>query len=96
LARLTEADLLARVEQLRASLTSRVIDATPVSTADQGSTPICSTRRRKPGVCQNTLAVPIAETNNTVLELIAGEILGTHQIEDLLRLVDTPPDPRRT
>src|SRR4029453_11293049 len=39
LARLREADLLARVEQLRASLTSRVIDATPVSTAVQGSTP---------------------------------------------------------
>jgi hypothetical protein len=53
---------------------------------------ICSTRRRKPGICQNTLALPIADTDNTVLEMIEGEILGADYIRELLKLVDTAPD----
>ena len=53
---------------------------------------ICSTRRRKPGVCTNTLALPIAETDDDVLSIVEGEVLGTRLIEDLLGLIDTTPD----
>jgi hypothetical protein len=49
---------------------------------------ICSTRRRKPGVCPNTLALPIADTDDAVLDIIEGEILGTRYIRELLALVD--------
>jgi hypothetical protein len=38
---------------------------------------ICSTRRRKPGVCTNTLALPIEQTDDDVLSIIEGEVLGT-------------------
>jgi hypothetical protein len=50
---------------------------------------ICSTRRRKPGVCGNTLALPIAETDDSVLDIVEGEVLGTRFIDELLSLVDT-------
>ena len=49
---------------------------------------ICSTRRRKPGVCANTLALPIDETDDTVLDIVEGEVLGTAFIRELLSLVD--------
>lgn len=49
---------------------------------------ICSTRRRKPVVCTNTLALPIAETDDAVLDVVEGAVLGTRFIEELLRLVD--------
>src|SRR5207244_2055807 len=49
---------------------------------------ICSTRRRKPGVCLNTLALPIDETDDTVLDIVEGEVLGTAFIRELLGLVD--------
>ena len=49
---------------------------------------ICSTRRRKPGVCNNTLALPIDATDDTVLDTIEGEVLGTRFIRELLALVD--------
>jgi site-specific DNA recombinase len=49
---------------------------------------VCATRRRKPGVCTNTLALPMAATDETVLEMIEGEVLGTRYIEQLLSLVD--------
>jgi site-specific DNA recombinase len=49
---------------------------------------VCATRRRKPGVCANTLALPMAETDETVLSLVEGEVLGTRLIEELLALVD--------
>jgi site-specific DNA recombinase len=49
---------------------------------------ICSTRRRKPGVCPNTLALAIDETDDTILEIIEGEVLGTTFINELLALVD--------
>jgi site-specific DNA recombinase len=49
---------------------------------------ICSTRRRKPGVCSNTLALPIAETDDDVLSIVEGEVLGTAVITELLTLVD--------
>jgi hypothetical protein len=48
----------------------------------------CATVRRKPGVCSNRLALPIAETDNTVLEIVEGEVLGTRFIRELLALVD--------
>jgi hypothetical protein len=53
-----------------------------------GQVYICSTRRRKPGVCTNTLALPIDETDDTVLDIIEGEVLGTRFIRELLGLVD--------
>jgi hypothetical protein len=46
------------------------------------------TRRRKPGVCTNTLALPIAETDDDVLGIVEGEVLGTRFLEELLALVD--------
>ncbi len=49
---------------------------------------VCATRRRKPGVCTNTLALPIVETDNTILEMVEGEVLGGRYIEELLALVD--------
>jgi DNA invertase Pin-like site-specific DNA recombinase len=57
-----------------------------------GNVYICSTRRRKPGVCPNTLALPIAETDDTVLSIIEGEVLGTRFISQLLALVQHAPD----
>ena len=53
---------------------------------------ICGTRRRKPGVCTNTLALPIAETDDDVLGIVEGEVLGTRFIDELLALVDATPD----
>jgi hypothetical protein len=53
---------------------------------------VCATRRRKPGVCTNTLALPIAETDDAVLDLAEGEALGGKFIAELLALVDTTPD----
>jgi hypothetical protein len=53
-----------------------------------GQVYICSTRRRKPGVCTNTLALPIDETDDTVLDIIEGEVLGSRFIRELLGLVD--------
>lgn len=53
-----------------------------------GEVYICSTRRRKPGVCTNTLALAIAETDDTILDIIEGEVLGTRYIEELLAQVD--------
>jgi len=49
---------------------------------------VCATRRRKPGVCSNTLALPMAATDETVLEMVEGEVLGTRFIEELIALVD--------
>ena len=49
---------------------------------------LCSTRRRKPGVCTNTLMLPVAEFDDAVLGVIEGEVLGARVIEELLTLVD--------
>jgi hypothetical protein len=54
---------------------------------------LCATRRRKPGVCSNTLTLPMASTDSAVLDMIEGEVLGGRLIDDLLTLVDTTPDP---
>jgi site-specific DNA recombinase len=54
---------------------------------------VCATRRRKPGVCTNTLALPIADTDDAVLDMVEGEALGGTFIEELLAMVDTTPDP---
>jgi DNA invertase Pin-like site-specific DNA recombinase len=53
---------------------------------------VCSTRRRKPGCCPNTLALPIDETDGAVLSIVEGEVLGTRFIGELLALVDNAPD----
>lgn len=53
---------------------------------------VCATRRRKPGICTNALALPIAETDDTVLDMVEGEALGGKFIDELLALVDTTPD----
>ena len=54
---------------------------------------ICGTRRRKPRCCSNTLSLPIAQTDDDVLSIVEGEILGRRWIDELLTLVDTIPDP---
>jgi recombinase-like zinc beta ribbon protein len=61
-----------------------------VSAPWKNATPVyvCATRRRKPGVCTNTLALPIADTDDAVLDMVEGEALGTRFIEELLALVD--------
>jgi len=49
---------------------------------------ICSTRRRKPGVCSNTLALPMAQTDDIVLSVVEAIALDPDTIEELLSLVD--------
>ena len=49
---------------------------------------VCSTRRRKPGACPNTLTLPMAFADDVVLGMVEGEILGRKFIEELLALVD--------
>lgn len=53
---------------------------------------ICATRRRKPGVCLNTLALPIEETDDVVLSILEGEVLSAAFIRELMSLVDNTPD----
>lgn len=48
----------------------------------------CSTRRRKPGMCDNILALPIAKTDSWVLAIIEDEVLSARFIDELLALVD--------
>ncbi len=43
-------------------------------------------------MCTNTLALPIDETDDTILSIIEGEVLGTRLINELLVLVDAAPD----
>ena len=49
---------------------------------------VCATRRRKPGVCPNTLELPMEQADNAVLDMVKEEVLGTRMIEELLALVD--------
>ena len=53
---------------------------------------VCSTHRRKPGTCTNALALPIAETDDTVRDRVEGDVLDTRFIDELLTVVDTTPD----
>lgn len=57
----------------------------------KGATPVyvCSTRRRKPSVCTNTLALPISIADNAVLDCVAEKALETRFIEQLLRSAAT-------
>ena len=48
---------------------------------------VCATCRRKPGSCPNTLRLPIDYTDDVVLEMIEGEVLGQRYIEELLAMV---------
>ena len=57
-----------------------------------GDVYICSTRRRKPGLCTNGLALPIARADNMLLAAIEGELLNTRTVEELLALVVDAPD----
>ena len=49
---------------------------------------VCSTRRRKPGACPNTLALPMPLADEAVLDRVEGEVLGRKFIEELLAMVD--------
>ncbi len=49
---------------------------------------LCATRRRKRS-CTNTLRLPIRETDEAVLDILEGEVLGTRYVEELLTLVET-------
>ena len=49
---------------------------------------VCSTRRRKPGACPNTLTLPMAFADGVVLDMVEGYVLGTDYIEELLAMVD--------
>ena len=53
---------------------------------------ICSTRRRKPGVCENTLALPIGETDRSVLAVIEDEVLDPSYIDQLVAMVNGEGD----
>jgi hypothetical protein len=48
----------------------------------------CSTRRRKPGMCDNMMAMPIEDTDDRILDIIEGHVLCPRTIEELLSLVD--------
>lgn len=53
----------------------------------------------RPGTCTNTVALPIDESDDAVLDIIEGEVLGQRHIEELLALVDRvvgDETPRRT
>jgi hypothetical protein len=49
---------------------------------------VCATRRRKPGVCKNTLTLPVVTTDEMVLRRVEDEALGRQFIDELLSLVD--------
>jgi hypothetical protein len=53
---------------------------------------ICSTRRRKPGVCTNTFALPTAEADDVMLSAIEGCVLNPNFIDELLHLIERVPD----
>ena len=44
------------------------------------------------GVCQNTLALPIAETDRQVVDIVADEVLSPRMIDELLAAVSTVAD----
>jgi site-specific DNA recombinase len=48
---------------------------------------VCSTRRRKPGACTNTLALPMSFADDVVLDMVEGVVLGRAYIEELLAMV---------
>ena len=49
---------------------------------------VCSTRRRKPGACPNTLTLPMDFADDVVLDMVEDEILGNKFIEELLAMVE--------
>lgn len=53
---------------------------------------VCATRRRKPGVCPNTLTLPVTDTDEIILTFVEGEVLAPKFIEELLALVDQGED----
>lgn len=50
----------------------------------------CGATAPKPGICSNTLALPIEETDNDILEIAIDEGLGTRYVEELLAFVQDP------
>lgn len=55
---------------------------------------VCSTRRRKPGICTNAMALPMEETDDIILSVIEGEVLSPNFVEEMLALIDNTPDER--
>ena len=55
----------------------------------KGGVYICSTHRRKPGVCTNRVTLPMAYMDDAVLSQIEHDFLHPRLIAELLRLVDT-------
>lgn len=60
--------------------------------SDTDAVYVCSTRRRKPGVCPNTMAMPMAETDDIILSVIEGEVLDPNYVDALLAQIDHAPD----
>ena len=54
---------------------------------------VCATRRRKPGVCCNLLELPVEQTDNEILSIVEGEVLGTRLVKEALELVQQGPVP---
>jgi hypothetical protein len=48
--------------------------------------------RRKPGVCTNALARPIAQTDADILSVIEGDVLSPDYIDQLVAMVDGAGD----
>lgn len=57
-----------------------------------GDVYICAARRRKPGVCTNTLALAIVQADDDLLSTIEGAVLAPSVIEELLALLDANGD----
>ena len=60
--------------------------------SDTDAVYMCSTRRRKPGVCTNTMALPMEETDDIILSVLEGEVLAPGFVDELMGLVDHTPD----
>jgi site-specific DNA recombinase len=57
-----------------------------------GGVYMCSTRRRKPGTCDNTVALPIAETDEEMLGWVEGLLLDQRLIDDLMAMLNEGDD----
>jgi len=51
----------------------------------------CATRKISPGKCPNRLALPIKVADAAVLNVLEGEVLGEHYINELVSLVESAP-----
>ena len=69
---------------------ARFVAAITKSSAHRGSLRASTSahQRRKPGVCTNTLTLPVVATDEMVLRQVEGEALSPRFIDELLSLVD--------